>query len=508
MTVSPAPPITLENCNQIIPNLYLGGISAALQTQVLADQGIRAVCCCVRELEFPTCDFHKDLAYYRVDVEDVSREPIELFWPEAADFIHGWVSRGLPVLVHCRAGVSRSASTVIAYLVLHQGYTLRDAFLLARSRRPVVTPNLGFMAKLIDFEISKKATEPTVSLEKYEEWYTGSHMAAVPDVGTGPAAPAPLGAEGSRALLSRARHAVRKAMLMHWLRDTEHAHDVDLDVLAGGTGPRAAQVRASKVRALLLRQAAQDAELGYCEGLHLVATVFLAASRIEAEAYWRFHAFVGGLRGFWLPGFPLLEAGAVQFKEAASGARWFQHLEALNVEPRAYLPQAWLTMFTTWIPLSALVQCLELLEGHLFAGILAMTLAMLDHVSQHLLDQNSTEDAVLALRGIKGHAPGPEALASAARGWLPKVSAVGAHPVTQPTPSVPCRRHGSRVVDESDHPALLELPLVSTLVMDEAASSTEDPTSAEGVDGVCPHELARSRAHAHRSALAWAESEE
>jgi len=175
-------PIALNNCDQILPYLYLGGVQAASDTESLVQQGIRAVCCCCRELEFPTNEFNKDIEYYRVDVEDMSREPIELYWPEATEFIHSWVSREQPVLVHCRAGVSRSASCVIAYLITYHNMSLHDAFFLVRSRRSIVTPNLGFMEKLGEFEEAKRGTEPSIEINKYMSWYTTPERAAVPDL--------------------------------------------------------------------------------------------------------------------------------------------------------------------------------------------------------------------------------------------------------------------------------------------------------------------------------------
>jgi len=175
-------PIVLNNCDQIIPNLYLGGVAAASDTQSLVQQGIRAVCCCCRELEFPSKEFSKELEYYRVDVEDISREPIELYFPEATEFIHSWISREQPVLVHCRAGVSRSASVVIAYLIAYQNYSLHDAFFLVRSHRSVVTPNVGFMEKLGEYEEEKRGMEPTIEINKYLAWYQTPERAAVPDL--------------------------------------------------------------------------------------------------------------------------------------------------------------------------------------------------------------------------------------------------------------------------------------------------------------------------------------
>jgi len=175
-------PVVLSNCDQILPFLYLGGVDAVADTERVLDHGIRAVVCCLRDLEFPARDFSKDLEYYRVDVEDISREPIELFFPEATKFIHSWVSRDQPVLVHCRAGVSRSASVVMAYLMTYQGYSLHDAFFLVRSRRSCVSPNVGFMEKLCDYEEAQQDTDTTVDMNKYISWYTTESRAAVPDL--------------------------------------------------------------------------------------------------------------------------------------------------------------------------------------------------------------------------------------------------------------------------------------------------------------------------------------
>lgn len=175
-------PISLTNCNQIIPNLYLGGVQAVADPESVVEQGIRAVCCCCRELEFPSDDWYKDLEYCRVDVEDMSSEPIELYFNEATEFIHSWVSREQPVLVHCRAGVSRSATVVIAYLIAYQGYNLHDAFFLVRTHRSIITPNLGFMEKLGDFEEAQRGHMPTIEINKYEGWYTSPERAAVPDL--------------------------------------------------------------------------------------------------------------------------------------------------------------------------------------------------------------------------------------------------------------------------------------------------------------------------------------
>jgi rhodanese-related sulfurtransferase len=63
---------------------------------------------------------------------------------DAADVINTWVSEGKNVLVHCTAGVSRSVTATIWYLMRYRGYTWDDALELIRRARPIAYPNLRF----------------------------------------------------------------------------------------------------------------------------------------------------------------------------------------------------------------------------------------------------------------------------------------------------------------------------------------------------------------------------
>jgi predicted protein tyrosine phosphatase len=56
------------------------------------------------------------------------------------------------VLVHCRLGMSRSASLVAAFLIATRDLSLDDALVVLRSKRPIVAPNRGFLEQLAVFE--------------------------------------------------------------------------------------------------------------------------------------------------------------------------------------------------------------------------------------------------------------------------------------------------------------------------------------------------------------------
>ncbi|GAA5842339.1 hypothetical protein JCM11251_003988 [Rhodosporidiobolus azoricus] len=92
-----------------------------------------------------------------LDMKNVADDGIDSIQPcidEALEFIENARQAGGRVLVHCKVGVSRSASIVIAYLMKEWNLDLASAYLLTRSRRLniLIQPNLPFMATLHAFE--------------------------------------------------------------------------------------------------------------------------------------------------------------------------------------------------------------------------------------------------------------------------------------------------------------------------------------------------------------------
>lgn len=50
------------------------------------------------------------------------------------------------------AGVSRSASLCIVYLIKYERMTLRQAYHYVKSARPIIRPNVGFWKQMVEFE--------------------------------------------------------------------------------------------------------------------------------------------------------------------------------------------------------------------------------------------------------------------------------------------------------------------------------------------------------------------
>lgn len=57
-----------------------------------------------------------------------------------------------PIYVHCKAGKSRSAAAILAYLVLSENWTLKKAYRHIVKARPNISPNIGFVAELMKME--------------------------------------------------------------------------------------------------------------------------------------------------------------------------------------------------------------------------------------------------------------------------------------------------------------------------------------------------------------------
>lgn len=57
-------------------------------------------------------------------------------------------------LIYCVAGVSRSATLCIAYLMKHCNLTLIEAYNHVKLRRPRIKPNCNFFKQLIDYEVN------------------------------------------------------------------------------------------------------------------------------------------------------------------------------------------------------------------------------------------------------------------------------------------------------------------------------------------------------------------
>lgn len=87
------------------------------------------------------------------DIEDADSQDILDICIQGAEFIQSQIENQKKILVHCKAGISRSSSFIIAYFIIKHQMTYQQAFQLVLEKRPIIQPNDGFILQLrfLDF---------------------------------------------------------------------------------------------------------------------------------------------------------------------------------------------------------------------------------------------------------------------------------------------------------------------------------------------------------------------
>ncbi|XP_034247763.1 dual specificity protein phosphatase 19 [Thrips palmi] len=98
------------------------------------------------------------LCYTFVPALDLPDEKIDFALATALPLIEETISKGGSVFVHCNAGVSRSPMVVIAFLMVHRGFTYSKANALVKEKRPAAKPNAGFVRQLLELECKSQAS--------------------------------------------------------------------------------------------------------------------------------------------------------------------------------------------------------------------------------------------------------------------------------------------------------------------------------------------------------------
>lgn len=130
----------------IIEGLYLGDYRHATSKKWLKENGItHIVNCAIEHKNY----FPKDFIYLELKLDDAEDQIIYGSLEKSYLFIKNALERGGNVLVNCHAGISRSSSMVIYYLMKSRSVPYDTAFFYVKHKRPQVNPNKGFVRQLI-----------------------------------------------------------------------------------------------------------------------------------------------------------------------------------------------------------------------------------------------------------------------------------------------------------------------------------------------------------------------
>lgn len=160
-----------ENAHEILPGLWLGNAKASMDENFIHRNNIRVVFNCTKNLPFSPMIPNK----YRIPVDDNLEEEeirnMELWSSEIAFKIMAEYKEGNVILVHCMAGMQRSAASVammmIVYLQLHATPVMK----MIREKRPIAFyPNANFGRSIHYFD-QKFHTEILPEMKKIRVGY-------------------------------------------------------------------------------------------------------------------------------------------------------------------------------------------------------------------------------------------------------------------------------------------------------------------------------------------------
>ncbi|KAL2896222.1 Dual specificity protein phosphatase PHS1 [Bienertia sinuspersici] len=152
-----------EKPSSITNYLFISGALAARSVYTLQHLGMTHVLClCSNEIGQEDSQYHDLFEYRNFSISDEEDSNISSIFNEACEFINEVERVGGRVLVHCFEGRSRSATLVLAYLMLSKNSTLLEAWNVLKKVHRRAHPNDGFAKILQDLD---KKLHGKVSME-------------------------------------------------------------------------------------------------------------------------------------------------------------------------------------------------------------------------------------------------------------------------------------------------------------------------------------------------------
>jgi protein-tyrosine phosphatase len=148
----------MADYSNIKQHIFIGNVTAAIgnyqtkEQDILEKENISVVISALTEEEyerhmiteddFPNCDWH------RLVIDDTTDENINKHFYQVHEIISEAAKESKNVLVHCYAGMSRSPTLIMAYLMIEYKLNLDQALKLVKERRTFIAPNKGFLRQL------------------------------------------------------------------------------------------------------------------------------------------------------------------------------------------------------------------------------------------------------------------------------------------------------------------------------------------------------------------------
>jgi len=127
--------------------IWLGDIHSC-SSEVINKCDITHVICIIDKPNYPHKCSEEKIETLVLCFKDLPDVDISEYMRKSFDFIDKALIDGGRVLVHCKAGVSRSASVCINWVMKSFDMTYGEAFKLIQKSRKQIAPNEGFIKQL------------------------------------------------------------------------------------------------------------------------------------------------------------------------------------------------------------------------------------------------------------------------------------------------------------------------------------------------------------------------
>ncbi|KAL1007334.1 hypothetical protein UPYG_G00085150 [Umbra pygmaea] len=137
--------------NKVVDGLYLGNIRDSENKVNLSQNDITHILSVYNNAK-PVLE---DMTYLCIHAADASSQNLSQHFKECISFIHECRLNGGACLVHCLAGVSRSTTIVVAYLMTVTTYSWEECLSAVKAVRSFVGPNYGFQQQLQEYQMTQ-----------------------------------------------------------------------------------------------------------------------------------------------------------------------------------------------------------------------------------------------------------------------------------------------------------------------------------------------------------------
>ncbi|XP_021373645.1 mucin-5AC-like isoform X2 [Mizuhopecten yessoensis] len=146
----PCMPVSNVGPTRILSFLYLGSHRDAMSQDIIQVNDISYILNV--STTCPQPPFIQEGHFFRIPVNDNYSAKMMPFFEEAFQFLDKVREANGCVLVHCLAGISRSPTLAIAYVMKHLNMSSDDAYRYVKDKRPTISPNFNFLGQLLEFE--------------------------------------------------------------------------------------------------------------------------------------------------------------------------------------------------------------------------------------------------------------------------------------------------------------------------------------------------------------------